>query len=374
MKYFPLSILLLSIQCAFAQTVLPVIKASSKKVAIRDGDYLDSNAWSLSPRLRPDVFTADRTRKPKWVVFYTDIDSIKVKVKPGTKFDFVVLLNGKDSCFTQITSALPPETKGQKNSPVTHDTIPFVLTDHNIIHVKAISNNTDTLNLHFDLGSLDFHLIKGVWQKNRKPQTLRMGQMVWNNPAVISTDFTGHDMDGRFGWNLFEGKVVEINYDTHLLIIHSKMPEQVKGYRKSKLLFIHSFICMKASFIKDKKKYSGNFLLDTGSDRALIADSAWAARQDFTAGLEFIESVVVKDPRGVKYETHTVLAPLLQINDYKLANIPTLILPGKNPGDFAINFMGNDLLKRFNMILDLTQDCIYLKQNQLTGLPYRGKA
>ena len=82
----------------------------------------------------------------------------------------------------------------------------------------------------------------------------------------------------------------------------------------------------------------------------------------------------MKDPRGVKYETHTVLAPLLQISDYKLANIPTLILPGKNPGDFAINFMGNDLLKRFNMILDLAHDCIYLKPNQLTRLPYRGKA
>jgi len=27
---------------------------------------------------------------------------------------------------------------------------------------------------------------------------------------------TAHEMDGRFGWNLFEGKQVEIDYDRNL--------------------------------------------------------------------------------------------------------------------------------------------------------------
>lgn len=374
MRYIPVFILLLSFQFMSAQTVLPVIKASSKKVAIRDGDYFDSDAWSLSPRLRPDVFVANRTRKTKWVVFYTDIDSIRVKVKPGTKFDFVVLLNGKDSCFTQIASAIPPENKANKNISGTHDTIPFVLTAYDAIRVKAISNDTDTLNLHFDLGSLDFHLLKDALQKNKKPLTLRIGHLVWNSPTVISTSFTAHDMDGRFGWNLFENKAVEIDYDKKLLIIHSKMPQQIQGFTKSRLSFNRSFICMKASFIKGKRKCSGSFLLDTGSDRAVIADSTWAAQEDFTANLKFINSTILKDPRGVKYETRTVLAPLLQINHHKLADIPTLVLPGKNPADFAINFLGNDLLKRFNMILDFRHDCIYMKPNQLLSLPYRTKA
>jgi hypothetical protein len=84
MKYIFLFIPFLLIQSVFAQSKLPVIKATSKSVAINDGGYLDKNAWSLNPKIKLDVFTADRTRKTKWVIFYTDIDSIKVKVKPGT--------------------------------------------------------------------------------------------------------------------------------------------------------------------------------------------------------------------------------------------------------------------------------------------------
>ncbi|HTD41182.1 MAG TPA: hypothetical protein VK671_11215, partial [Mucilaginibacter sp.] len=127
MKYLHLFIPFLFIQSIFAQSKLPVIKATSKSVAINDGGFLDKNVWTLSPKARPDIYTADRTRKTKWVTFYTDIDSIRVKVKPGTKYNFIILLNGKDSCYTQIASAIPPEDK-LNNKIYKNDTIPFTLT------------------------------------------------------------------------------------------------------------------------------------------------------------------------------------------------------------------------------------------------------
>jgi len=142
-----------------AQNKLPVIKAGSTNVSISDGGYFDKNAWSLSPKARPDTYIADRTRRTKWVIFYTDIDSIKVKVKPGTRFDFIVILNGKDSCFTRIASAIPPESLSATPTD-THDTIPFTLTDFNAIRVRAVINGTDLVNLHFDVGSFDFRLTK----------------------------------------------------------------------------------------------------------------------------------------------------------------------------------------------------------------------
>jgi hypothetical protein len=116
---------------------LPVIKATSKSVAINDGGYLDKNAWSLNPNIKLDVFTADRTRKTKWVTFYTDIDSIRVKVKPGTKYNFIVVLNGRDSFYTQIASAILP-TSLLSNTIAKHDTIPFTLTAYNAIQVNLL--------------------------------------------------------------------------------------------------------------------------------------------------------------------------------------------------------------------------------------------
>ncbi|MDB5127931.1 hypothetical protein [Mucilaginibacter sp.] len=392
MKYIFLFVPFLLIQSVFAQSKLPVIKATSKNVAINDGGHLDKNAWSLNPKIKLDVFTADRTRKTKWVTFYTDIDSIRVKVKPGTKYNFVVILNGRDSFYTQIASAIPPASL-LSNTTAKQDTIPFTLTAYNAIQVTSVINNTDTLNLHFDLTSFDFHLTKDAISKKTKllsnqPDALvgkttpnynnlnkvfklQMGTLVLNNPEVIPTVITAHDMDGRFGWNLFEGKQVEIDYDHSLLIIHSKLPKALKGYVKSKLDFTHSYAYIKGTFEIADKKFTGNFLMDIGSEQALILDSTWVGRQGFSKGLKVIKTSVLHDPRGVKYETRTVLSPVFKLNGFGLTNIPTLILGSKNPSGFEINYLGNDLFKRFNIILDFKNDYIYLKPNKLTSLKYR---
>jgi hypothetical protein len=391
MKYIFLFIPLLLAQSIFAQSKLHVIRATSKSVSINDGGYLDKNAWNLSPKARPDIYTADRTRKAKWVTFYTDIDSIKVKVKPGTKFNFIILLNGKDSCYTQIASAIPQE-HAPGSDIVTHDTLPFTLTPYDAIAVKAVINGTDTLNLHFDIGSFNFRLTRDAVLKKTKllsnqPDALagktkpnfnnmnevfklQMGSLVWDNPDIGATAVTSQGMDGKFGWNLFDGKVVELDYDHNLLIIHSKLPKGLKGYAKSKLEFIRSFVCAKTAFEIENKKYAGDFLFDTGSGQAIILDSTWASQQNFPKNLKLIKSSTLSDPRGVKYETKVVLSPLFRIDGFALTNIPTLLLAGKNPTGFEINYLGNGLLKRFNMILDFKNDCLYLKPDRLMGLRY----
>jgi len=199
-----------------------------------------------------------------------------------------------------------------------------------------------------------------------------MGNRVWKDPGIAPTELTSAGMDGRFGWNLFEGRQVEIDYDNNLLIIHSRLPGNLKGYVRSKIEFIHSFICAKASFVIGNKRYAGDFLFDTGSDQAIILDSARAGRQGFAKDLPLIRTSVLRDPRGVKYESRTVLSPLLEINGLALRDIPTMVLGGVNPTRFEINFLGNDLLKRFNTILDLKTDRLYLKPNKWMGSKYRG--
>lgn len=391
--YYLLAILFfLLLRPAFSQSTSRIVKAGSKIVTINDGGRIAKNGWTLTPEAKPDIFTADRTRKTKWVTFYTDIDSIRVKVKPGTRYNFVILLNGRDSCYTQIASAIAPEekTKGRRDS----DTIPFTLSAYNAIHVKALINATDTLNLHFDVGSFDFHFTKdailhktrllpdqndalagkskGDYRHLNPVLSLRMGSMTWKNPEIIPTGLTAHDMDGRFGWNLFEGKTVEINYDKNCLIIHSKLPKQMKGYVRSELEFMESFVCINGAIKIGSNVYPGRFLMDTGSDQAIILDKDWTARQQFPHdSLKLIKSSTLKDPRGVSYETKIVEMPCIKLNGFELRNIPTYMLSSRNPVGFEVNYLGNDLLKRFNMILDFKNDVVYLKPNGLMKLEYR---
>jgi hypothetical protein len=393
MPYYFLPILFsLWISSAFSQSKSRIVKAGSKTVTINDGGRIAKDWWTLSPEAKPDIFTADRTRKTKWVTFYTDIDSIRVKVKPGTRYNFVIVLNGKDSCYTQIASAIAPEEKTDHRK--TPDTIPFILTAYNAIHVKALINATDTLNLHFDVGSFDFRFTKdailnktqllpdrndvlagkskGDYQHLNPVLSLKMGSMTWKNPEIVPTGLTAHDMDGRFGWNLFEGNMVEINYDKNCLIIHSELPKQMKGYVRSELEFMESFVCINGVIKIGANNYPGRFLMDTGSDQAMILDKDWTARQQFPEdSLKLIRSSTLKDPRGVSYETKIVEMPGLKLNGFELRHIPAYMLSSKNPVGFEVNYLGNDLLKRFNMILDFKNDVVYLKPNGFMKVQYR---
>ncbi len=88
------------VQTIFAQQKLPIIRASSKMVDIRDGKNFIKANWTISPELKPDVFTT--SNKNEKVTFYTDLDSISFTVDPNKKYNFIILLNNKDSALTQI--------------------------------------------------------------------------------------------------------------------------------------------------------------------------------------------------------------------------------------------------------------------------------
>lgn len=79
---------------------IPILKANSTSVDIRDNGQLKKNAWTISPELRPDVYTT--IHKNSTVTFFTDLDSLTFRTKPGKVIDFIILLNGKDTAYTQI--------------------------------------------------------------------------------------------------------------------------------------------------------------------------------------------------------------------------------------------------------------------------------
>jgi len=97
------TLIFVSGQFISAQQKLPVIRAKSLKADIRDGDYLQKGYWKITPSAKPDIYITSSTGKR--VVFYTDIDSIAVIIKPDTKFDFIILLNDSIEALTEIKYA-----------------------------------------------------------------------------------------------------------------------------------------------------------------------------------------------------------------------------------------------------------------------------
>ena len=99
-KYLMLIAATFLTQISFAQNEnLPVIKANSEMVDIKDDCVLKEKYWRIVPSDPLDVYTTSG----KKVTFYTDIDSISFEIDPEVKtYDFVILLNETDSARTQI--------------------------------------------------------------------------------------------------------------------------------------------------------------------------------------------------------------------------------------------------------------------------------
>ena len=84
----------------FSSAQNKIIKANSKTVSIRDGDILKKNTWTISPEIKPDVYETSNLGKK--VTFYTDIDSISIKITNKTQFDFIIVLNDSIKAPTRI--------------------------------------------------------------------------------------------------------------------------------------------------------------------------------------------------------------------------------------------------------------------------------
>lgn len=92
-------------QINYAQKSVPIVKSSSNKIDIRDGKNLSRQNWSIAPEANPDVY--ETTSLGEKVTFITDKDSISVKIKKDTEFNFVVLLNDSIKANTQIKYKMP---------------------------------------------------------------------------------------------------------------------------------------------------------------------------------------------------------------------------------------------------------------------------
>lgn len=366
--------LLFIVSFSFAQKPLPLIRATSIKAVIVEGED-DKYNWNISPGIKPDTHTVTKSVKPKWIRFYTDIDSIKVKIRPGEKFDFIVLLNEKDSCYTRIQSLPIKNYSGQM--PVGHDTIPFILTEFNNIKIKAILNNRDTLDLKFDSGTTGLlltnetikhktHLSDNTNANNR----LQIGNLSWTGLEVYPVELSGQGTDGRFGWDLFDGKIVEIDYDKSVFIVHTKMPKITNGYSKFNMEYIHTLFCIQAELQIKNKKYSNRFLFDNGYQRTIMLDTILMREQHYPTDLEVIKKVIMKNGQGKEIPVITVNNERLNLGKQTLFNIPVQLMTTANPAKIKIHILGSEILKRFNTILDFQNNLVYLKPNTLIDLPY----
>lgn len=262
------------------------------------------------------------------------------------------------------------------------DTISLTINEHNTIFIEAIFNENDTLNLNFDTGTTELVLINDILKNKLKSTTelyskfynLKIGKTIYKT-KVYDAELAGHGTDGRFGWDFFKGKVVELNYDNHVMIIHSELPKYVTLDSK--------FTILKMEFWKDLFLISSEikqngvtnkdlFLFDSGYQRTAMLDGDLLKQGKFpTEKMEIVNKVILKGAQGNEIPVITSNLKVLKIGKYKLNNVPVQQLTTSKPlKNKNIHILGNEVLKRFNIFLDFKNNIVYLKPNHLFNDKY----
>jgi len=358
---------------------LPVIRATSKVVDVRDGNHFKKALWYIMPEKRPDTYYVEVPRKIHQVTFYTDKDSISFNTKYGGKYNFVILLNGKDSCYTQIVAApkklLTPVSTIHKGI-VGSDTIPFTIGNNDKIFIKASINHSDTLKFQFDLGSS----ISGIKTNASKKVNFKFDPEDSNGERISSNNYLqiaklswdsvifqvyDHNLsyreDGLLGNGLFMDKVVEINYDKMIIVVHDSVPKQISSYHKQDMIFEGVVPQIQATVQSlTGKKAKLWFIYDTGDSGNAYISADMAAQYQLYDGVNKIITVPGRE---------IVRLPSLIASSYRFNNLSAILgTPDPNRKEFSI--LGNALLKRFNVILDNRNGYIYIKANSIINEPF----
>lgn len=379
-RFTCLLLALAPLSVCFAQKQLPVVKANSKTAKIIENRELITD-WNLEPGVKPDIYQTGKNVNSRNIKIVTDTDSLEVNLKAGKSFDFVIVMNGKDSCFTRLQS---PETKNYSRlRPAQQDTIPFVLTKDNNLEVQSVLNKKDSVKLLFDSGAFGFYLLKTAIKKYLNPtgkaltmkdisdNDFAIENLNWEHQQVYPLTTTGNCCEGMFGWDAFDGKVVEIDYDQNRMIVHSKRPKISKEYEQFAMEYMKEHFCIQIPVEANQKRYTGRFLFDLGYQRTIMLDQDMMQQK----GLAVKELPVIKE--SVMYNSSNEAIPLVTVateklifGKYILEQVPAQINSATRPAGYATNFLGGEVLKRFNIILDFQNHVVYMKPNHLFHEPY----
>ncbi|SIN69458.1 Aspartyl protease [Singulisphaera sp. GP187] len=367
-----------------AQQDIPILKSRSKVITIVDGDHVKSNHWTLMPERHPDIYYVELPMKPHSVTFRSDIDSITFSVNYGDQYDFAILLNDKVVCATQVRAAyrkLQPYSRTASDRPATGITIPFSLGDNDKIYIKARLNKGKFLDFQFDLGcggsvikkssvlnaNMQFdgtaNLINSDGNNvvpSSSTNHLQIEHLHWDGlPFVVGDNMTRRE-DGLLGNALFQDKVIEINYDRKVLVVHDFLPPIDSKYSKHKMILdgVVPFIQGTLSIADEQRK--GWFMFDTGAYTSILSSNKMSPGSKLFDELQKL----------LWNNQATSSAPRLSVGDHAFAGFNYSIRNHEGDDD-RLGLLGNDILKRFNVILDNQNGLIYLQPNTLARDPFR---
>jgi hypothetical protein len=270
---------------------------------------------------------------------------------------------------------------------------PFHLLTGGIITIKVqLEKYPDTLNFILDTGSggisldsatvaelkvqteLSDRTIRGIagirrvrfaYNRSMRLPGLTVDSLNFhvNDYEILSSAY-GEKVDGIIGYSFLSRYIVMVNYDSSRIFVYSKgrMKYPRGGFLiKPSLINIPVF----SVNIKDEKELTPRFYFDTGAGMCLLLSS------DFVSDSIFISPkrkfyTTQAEGLGGKAPMRQGVIKQIKIGPYKFKKVPTYIFDDEynvTSYPYLGGLIGNDLLRRFNLILNYDRRDLYLVPN-----------
>jgi hypothetical protein len=298
-------------------------------------------------------------------------------------------------CLIILSNAVPLAAQEEFIEPPSRQLtiLPFTQLTGGIVIVQAkLGNFPDTLNFILDTGSSGISLdsttveylkliptptertIRGI-AGIRKVSFLFNQQLKFPGLTIDSLDFHindyailtavyGERIDGIIGYSVFNRYIVKLDYDSLKISFWTKGTLRYPrgGYLLKPTV---NMLVAQQLRVRDVEAVSSRFLYDMGAGVCMLLT------RDFISDSDFIDKKrkrFIKEGEGLggKIDMELTVIKEVKLGPYKFKNVPVYIFDDENNVTnypYMGGLIGNDILRRFNVILNYARGDIYITPN-----------
>ena len=269
--------------------------------------------------------------------------------------------------FTQLTGGVVLLQGQLVNHP---DTLNFIL-DTGSGGISLDSAIVEELKLKVSPSDRTIRTISGIRTVNFvNNQKLRLGSLLIdsldfhiNNYEVLTAVY-GERIDGIIGYSVLKRFIFRIDYDSSHIDVFSKGTFK---YPKGGFLFrpLISTLPVQTLRVKDNRTIQSRFLYDLGAGLCMMLSTDFIEDSSFLLKKRKLYTKEAEGPGG-RIKMQVTVIKEVKLGPYHFKNVPIYIFKDEyniTSYPYLGGLVGNDLLRRFNCILNYERRDFYLVPN-----------
>ena len=193
-------------------------------------------------------------------------------------------------------------------------------------------------------------------------------------PVLDLKPIGGDFVDGLLGVRYFMDKVLEINYEHEYIIIHKGIDSvDLTHYKSIELKRVENYICAPITMKTKGVIINGHFIIDTGYPVSSITSNASKVHNLENTITHKVEYYTDYGGIGGNSASYDFIIDSVLISEFGLNNVNMSFSVDSagilSDGDY-LGIIGNDILKRFDVIFDFANLILYLKPNKNYKTPF----